>query len=393
MPNEEQLAGQLSELWRRQVETKVIRKRQKTGAQLTVCQMSFWEESGHGEQRQNYHVRQTVLVLEADSFDLPEFCLQSLSPDGRLLMDFSGFSGINFADDPAFSDIYFLHGWAVDPVRVLFTQTMRDWFASHPGWSVRGKGRLLAIFRFGKRCRRNDIDRFIDACMPMLPLFQDGERKLDARTDLSRHATAQDVADRLSGMRGFFGWSLQRQLEKFRVTAAELDRFVKAPVPRSVPPGLKRQVLRDNAALIVVGGGFILAGVGAGLMTFLAPDKGMKAISAPWMILLPLIGTLMSGLTIRQRTRKSRLLREGTLCRGRIADVSGTPTVENSLLQFDVRIQYRVDGQKRTTQCNANESTIETARERQESGKPVRVLVDPQDADHIVCLDLLSIYE
>jgi hypothetical protein len=387
MPHPEQLTGQLSELWNQLVHTEVIEERLKPGAHLTVCQMSYHSDSNSGR------IRQTVLVLDADSFDLPQFCLQPENRIREFLTGLMGFEDIDFVDDPAFSDTYFLNGGAVEPVRVLFTQTMRDWFASHPGWSVYGKGRLLAIFRFRKRCSPNDIDRFIDDCMPMLPLFRDGERELDARPDLSRHATAQDFADRVSGMAGLIGRILQPQLAKLRVTTAELDQFVKHPVPRSIPPGLKRQVLGDNTALILVGGVFILAGVGAGLLTFLMPDKGVKAIGLLFLFLFPLIGGLMSGLTIRHRTRKSRLLREGMLCRGRIKDVSRTSTAVNNQIRFHVRIRYRVDGRKCTTQCNAYGPMVDLARTRQETGEPVRVLVDPRDADHIVCLELLSIVE
>ena len=81
------------------------------------------------------------------------------------------------------------------------------------------------------------------------------------------------------------------------------------------------------------------------------------------------------------------------LCRGRIKDVSRTSTAVNNQIRFHVRIRYRVDGRKCTTQCNAYGPMVDLARTRQETGEPVRVLVDPRDADHIVCLELLSIVE
>jgi len=380
-------AEKLSELFGQSVDTELIEQRQQPGAELSICEMSYSRDSESGR------VRQTVLLLKAESFDLPQFTLQPENSIGRLLAGLTGFEDIDFADDPAFSDAYFLHGWATEAVSVLFTRSMRNWFASHPGWSVHGKGNCLAVFRFRNHCPPDDIDRFIGDCMPILPLFLDGAQKLDSRPDLSRHATPREVAETVAGMGGLIGWSLQKQLATIRLTRQELQEFLSTPAPRPIPPGMKRQVLGDNAALIPIGGVFVLAGLGSGLATFLSSDDSTKTIGLLFLFLFPLIGGLLSGLTIRHRMRKRRLLREGILCQGQIEDIRQSSVIVNGQLRFHIRILYSTEGREQTAQCNACGPAVDIARALQKSGDSARILVDPRDVNHHLCLDLLSITE
>ena len=394
MTNEDSLAGHLSELFGDVVSVETVFERDQPEAKLTVCRMSYDSFDTHTRRRLN-QVVQSAVVLDADQLNLPQF---ALAPEmegvfGKILAGLGGFGDIDFEDSPEFSESYHLHGWNEEPVRVLFTKSVRDYFASEPDWSVRGDGSRLVIFRFNKVCQQDAMESFVQKSLKILSLFREGEQQLDARPQLRRETRPEDMAATAARMGGIVGGAIRKQLRKVAVTRDELESFLQESPPRNIPPGLKRQVLGDNFVLIFVGAIFLAAGVIAGPLVLTLGQGNVRWIGLPLAIFQSIVGGLMMGLTIRHRGRKARVLREGTLADGTVTGVSRSGMMVNNQVRYHVTVAYSVDGQERTTTCNAYGLAAEQARTRAASGETACVLVDPADLNHVVCADLVTTFE
>lgn len=390
------LENKLSDLFGHLVNTNVLKQKDQDGTQLTVCNMSYTvtrHDSPSRHDTPSRRIRQTAVVLSAESFELPQFVLSPEGPLHGLLSKLTGFSDIDFEDSPEFSKSYFLHGWSEKPVRVLFTPKLRKWFATRLGWGVHGKGNMIAIYRAGKTFRPTEIDEFVKDCMRILKLFRDGEHELDERPEISRQASSKDVFETATRMGGLIGNAIKRQMQSLSLTSDELETFIGESTPRTIPPGMKRQVLGDNAPLVFIGALFATIGLVAGILLLTLMEGNKRLIGLPIMIFLPLIGGLMSGLTLRYRRRKSRLLREGLLTEGVIDSVKMTSVIVNGRMRSDVKITYSVDGRACHSQYNVYSPATEQARTFAASGETVRVLYDPVLPQHIICLDLLRLFD
>jgi hypothetical protein len=194
-------------------------------------------------------------------------------------------------------------------------------------------------------------------------------------------------------MGGIVGAMIQSQLRKVAVSSADLKSFLDESPPRTIPAGMKRQVLGGNFPLIVIGTIFLIAGLVAGSLTLTLAKGAERWIGLPFLIIFPLVGGLMSGLTLRHRRRKSRVLREGSLAEGMVTAITRTSTSVNNQTRYHITVEYSVDGQTRSTRCNAYGLAVEQARVLKSSGAPARILVDPLDPDHVVCVDLLTVLD
>lgn len=393
MSNSANLENVLDELFGQDVSLESGQHQQLGEAQLFVGEMSYQRtihtENGHTVK----HIRQTVLVSHDAELDLPEF---SLSPKRKglvagLLSWMGGMSDIDFEDSPTFSEEYSLHGWAEKPVRLLFNPDTRAFFSQRLGWSVMGKGDALAIFRHNHVIEDAEEEEFTNVALEILAQFQQAEEQLD-EVGVRRETTTGDVAATAERMGGLAGAMLLRQLRKIAISPEELEAFAAEAPPRTVPPGMKRQVLGDNAVLVYVGLFFLIGSIafGVGIWWF---DKEGKA---PWFgytvpVLQAVAGSAMVFFTARHRRRKFRTLTHGILAEGTVQEIEATQTVVNDQRQHKVVIEFSSGGTTTTKTFNAYGGSVDTARSRQKKGLPMRVLIDPQDSDHLVGLDVLVI--
>ena len=387
----EELSGELSEMFSEFVRVEVHNEGREHGVSLVVCTMSYRQKSSdNGPGRR---ISQTAVVLEADDLDLPQFALAPHQKGivGKLFSALGGFGDINFDDSPAFSEAYFLHGWAEEPVRMLFTPSVREYFSNAVGWSVRAQRHRLVVFRQNEIVQKDELNEFVRSAMEILGLFREAEQELDLHPEVRRAATGDDIM-KTAGQMGLAGSLLANQFKSLAVTQEELDAFHRSSVPRHIPSGVKRQVLGDNLPLVFIGIVFFIAGIVAGGATLAFAPGNDKWIGVPFLVMFPLIGGLMSGLTIRHRRRKARVLRDGELARGTVTKVSHTSTSVNQQVQHRVSVKYQLNGDERSVTCNAYGPAADKAREKSKSGEPVNVLVDPLDANHVVCTDFLMLF-
>lgn len=389
MANDDSLARQLSEIFNETVGVETLHEQHQHGAELTVCEMSYRPTPDHRR------IRQTAVVLDAHELNLPQFAQDPKMKGimGIISARVGGFGGIDFADSPAFSKSYRLHGWNEQPVRVLYTKAIRDYFASQPGWSVRGNGSHLVIFRYNKTCNACAMDDFVRTSLKILSLFREGEQQLDTRPEIRRETRPEDVAATAARMGGRVGGMIERHLRNVSVTRQELDAFLHEAPPRRIPPGLKLHVLGNSFALIIVGVVLFAGGLIVGPFVLVHFRGIVRWIALPNLILSPIVGGLIVGLTMRFRRRKTRVLRQGILADSTVTDVSRTSYKKSNQARYHVTVAYSIDGQERTATCNAYGLAAEEARRRASSGEKTRVLVDRADPDHAVCVDLVTILE
>ena len=396
--NRDKLEGHLSELFGELVSVEPLRQENRHGIELSVCRMTYWPDLPGSSTSQQSHrrIHQTVVVLNAEELNLPQF---ALSPEvkgvlGKIFDGLGGFGDIDFKDSPEFSEMYHLHGWVEQPVRMLFTNAIREHFTMRPGWSVRGNRSCLVVFTHNHVCDEDETDVFVQEALKILSLFSAGERQLDSHLDIRRETRPEDVASTANRTGGIVGAMIQQQLRKIAVTRDELENFLYETPPRHIPRGLKRQVLGNNFALIIVGGLFLVVGLVVGTMVLLlATGSERWVVGVMFVTVFPISGSLMAGLTIRHRRRKARVLRNGYLTDGAVTDIRRSNTIVNGQVRFLVTVVYSVDGQNRTTQCNSYGMALEKARALAATGKKSRILIDPNDPKHVICTDFVTIFE
>jgi len=388
----EDLEGRLSEQFGHPVHVDIRSESSQPTASLVVCDITYHETTEESHRR----ICQTAVVLDANGLNLPQF---ALAPHRKGLLSkvasaLLGGMDLNFEDSPEFSETYQLYGWVEDAVRALFNKDLRDYFADHKTWSVRGLGSQLVIFRHNKTRDENQIDAFTQQSLEILALFRDAEAKLDEHPEIRRETKPDDLRATMQNMGGIAGAMLQAQLKKIAVTQVELDAFVAEPVPRNPPKGLQRQVVGDTFILIPVGILFFAVGLIIGGLTVLtSDDKTGFEVGMLFLFTFPLVGGLMAGITYWHRRKKLRVLRQGIVTVGTPTKMEKSSIMVNDQLRHVVTVEFEAEGQTRTTICNVYGGMASTARKVVDDGEPVTLLVDPADSSHVVCTDFLTIFE
>jgi hypothetical protein len=113
-------------------------------AGVIICDYQYTTGDGRGTRT----CRQTVALLTYEKGDLPRFELRPETVFDKIGSVF-GYQDIDFKESPEFSKRYLLRGPDEAAVRALFGLNLRQYFESHPGWCVDGRGAWLAAYRHG----------------------------------------------------------------------------------------------------------------------------------------------------------------------------------------------------------------------------------------------------
>lgn len=388
---------QLSDLFDAEVDVEILDEQTQGDLRLTVCNISYRpRQSSHSSTGHSTRVRQSVVLMNADAFDFPQFRLGGMTgrgPSRFIMTKLLGATGLTFPDTPEFGKQYMLFGMPEPALRVLFTPQVRQYFAAHPGWSVRGNQQQLVIFRERHLIGETELDEFISQATQILTQLSRAEQELDQRPELNRRAGVDDLANMQNQYGSFVGAALQRQLQKIMVNRQELETFLAAPVPRTPPAQLKRQVLGDSFPLVIAGFVFLIVGLISGVLWMAMGEGNIRWVGLVPLLLFPIIGATMAGLTLRYRRRKMRVLCEGRLVTGGIEDVRRTNVTVNQRVLHKVTLRLSDRSGDRTAQCTVDGTVAEKAREQIKNETPVRILVDPQDDQNVYCVDLAVVSE
>ncbi len=386
----ESLTESLSELFCENVAVNHQESREQDGVNFIIAEISY--RTSGSDSQSSKRVRQTVAVLD-DDINVPQFVLLPHRKGivGMVFSAIGAMNDVNFNDSPKFSADYLLHAWNEKAVRILFTPELREYFSRHAGWSARGNRSCIAVFKQGHVCKSEELDEFLNASVEIFRLLQAGEKELDRHPDINREAQVQDAYAAAESMGGIAGRILRKELDRIALSSDEVQQFLAQPVPRlDIPAGMQRQVIPDVKMLIAMGVVFSVAGVVVPVICFMVLQGNDRLFAIPFAATFLLAGGLMLFFSIRHGKRKYRLLRQGTIHTGRIERVERTNTEINNRRRYVLHINYDVGGQTRQTTANVY-SGIERARSLADQDAPVRVLVDPNDEKHVLCVDSLVI--
>jgi len=386
------LTDAISELLSEDVSINQVESQVRDGVRLSVVEMSYLRSSNssnHGPTR----VQQTGVVLEDENLRIPHFALwpHSRGIAGMLISAVGHMPDINFEDSPGFSREYHLLGWNEEAVRALFTPEIRTHLAEHPGWSVRGNRGRIVVFKKGEVRKSDDQSEFVTQSFETLMLFRKGEIRLDEQPQIRRSTQVEDAMAAAERMGGITGSILRRALNRIALTGAEIDQFLAQPKPRqSIPTGLRRQYVGDARPLIALGIALLFVAIAVPIVVALALTGNDRYFGIPVGAVFLLAGGLTLFLSIRSSRRKHRLVCEGELTHGQVTAVKRTSTEINGQRRYHLHLTYEMAGQTHKTRTNIY-SGIEQAKDCEESGEPVRILVDPVNTDRVLCIDTLVI--
>ncbi|WP_442509762.1 hypothetical protein SH528x_001358 [Novipirellula sp. SH528] len=403
MPAEttETLEDDLSEMFAGPVSVTVHQQSLFGDANLNVVTMGYARENRSSDgPTTTSHVRQSAIVLDESALDLPQFDLapKPKGMAGKLLSLLSsaglgGMGALDFPDTPQFAGIYRLTAWAESPVRLMFTRKLRDFLIKHPGWNIKGQGRYLVVFRHNEVIEENDQADFVQTALEIAEKIQQGEETLDAHPDLHRETRIEDVHATADRMGGLAGTLLKNQLRKLAVTRDQLETFLAESRPRTLPPGMKAQVLGNTLPVVLFGIVFLLVGIGIGITAIAIGDGQNKLVGMLMLVALPLVGGIMLYFAQRFRWRKLRVCRHGDLVQGVVKDVKRTTTTVNNQRRHHVIFEFDHLGRQHTATVNAYGISVKRAEGFRDRGESLRILVDPNDVSHILCPELLILWE
>lgn len=78
---------------------------------------------------------------------------------------------------------------------------------------------------------------------------------------------------------------------------------------------------------------------------------------------------------------------------GQVESVERTSTTVNEQRRYQLAVEYSQLGKRTTGIVNAYGPAVDKAKKYEESGKPMRILVDPSDPTHLIGIDLLMIFD
>lgn len=190
---------------------------------------------------------------------------------------------------------------------------------------------------------------------------------------------------------GAFGSMCQQQLEREFVSQAERNAFLESPTPRTIPKALVRQITYLELPLIRIGLFFLCIG------TFLLQsvlregnyrDQDGSLVGLGFLCCWVTCSITMVVGSLMYHRRKTRLLRDGILAFGSITNVS-KPWPETTHDHRYVTVEI-VNAPSSTIRLDVRPISATIATKFMNKSKPIRVLIDPKDSKHVICLELLQ---
>jgi hypothetical protein len=124
----------------------------------------------------------------------------------------------------------------------------------------------------------------------------------------------------------------------------------------------------------------------------LAPPTA-KLIGGLGLGMMSLIGSAVMWFSIKHRQRKLRTLTRGELKEGTIVDLRTTSVVVNNQVRHVVTVEYQAAESTQKATCNLYGFAATKAREKLDREETIRILVDPQDPQHMISPDLLAVFD
>lgn len=391
MPEESQsqdLADSLSDLFAKTVFVDAMERRDVAGLELCIVQMHYIESDASIMKT----VRQTVIYLEDDNLDIPEFALwpHFKGVAGKLFASLGNMVDINFTESQQFSNEYHLFGWNEAAIRQLFSPEVRQRLSIEKGWSLRGKHGRLAVFQQAKTIYDGELEAFLVSAAQIMLTIQESGRQLENSPELRRDSNVDDLIATSKKMGGIQGQAIERAVKRLAVDRNAVEEFLRQPLPRSnVPQGLQRQIVGETKMVLMLGVALLCFGLLVPFLIFFALSGDDRWFAIPVGAVFLVAGTLTLALTIVLSGRKARILKEGSVVSGKITKVRPTNVEINGRRRYEVVFEVARNNKIDSVQSNIY-AGIEKAQALERSGAPVRLLFDPV-TKQVVCIELLLV--
>ena len=365
-------------LWRlfgRNIGLDVIHQQVQSGVRIVVGNISF------------KRTRQTAVVFRSADLHVPQIAMTCRADDcfETVFGSLKGFEEVVFENSPVFAANYLLQTQAEAPTRVMFTKELRDFFSRNPGWSIRGHGFNLVVFRDNLVCNNEfESDDLISQSLEVLSQLREGEKELDARPGLRREASPAKLAE-VAVPGGVIG-ALLRSARTQTLTREELEHFESGFAPRRIPRGLRAQVLGSGVPFIILGVVLFLVGTAAAAIIVSSATGFTRLVGVPFLVFTG-AGLQILRKAVPARWRGLRLMKNGRHTEATVTQVCRS---EKSVDGFDVVLSFDANGKQQTAKCWISDAAGRSAYSLQRSGDAARILVDPKDASHVLCLDFVS---
>jgi hypothetical protein len=298
----------------------------------------------------------------------------------RILDGLTGGRDIDFDDSPLFSKKYLLTANNLDHARQLFSKTVRDHFETNLGLQVIAAGNKLLMFRPNQLCKPEELDTFVQLAMETVDLIQQNAVSINVADSNSKKSSPTSKAEALEQLQhhgGIAGAMIRHQIKTTMLDQSDLDRFLAQPVPRTIPPELKKRFGVD-LMLIMVPVGFSIGGIVFFFVGSLADvEQQDRLISFSLASLLILVGALILYLVWYFRNKKMRVLKHGKLIEGTVKSVTDSGWVIGNEPVWEAK--FVPVGQSKAVSTYFRGCNLERAKELVESGETTQLLVDPRN--------------
>ena len=123
-----------------------------------------------GTQKNRTTHNQTVVFIESDRFNLPNFLLIPENIFHKVGNVF-GYKDIDFDSHPEFSSQYLLKGTDEESIRSLFHDGILNIYQRHPGTSTEGLDTLLIYYRKGQRFKPDQWQNLLNEAIEAYEQF------------------------------------------------------------------------------------------------------------------------------------------------------------------------------------------------------------------------------
>lgn len=365
---------------RRLVRITDILQRRTNGVRFVVATISHRGESDSSVRP----VVETILFFSQSGLALPNMTVQprgGMSGLQSAVLGLVGIPRIEFPDDAAFGDSYWVMAFQPECARALLDARLREYLAAHPGLTVKTENEQVAVYRSGEVVAADGLAVFVDEMNDVIMMVARRGRELE-QLGIS---PSQEGTHTLRNMRGVGALVARRML----VSQDELKEFLQQQPPRTIPASIRRQHLGFGSIFFYVWGGMFLV-IGTIVLTGLAVQQAAPPLAIAGFSLLPLMGLAAIVLAYRYRSRKRRLLRHGECCEARVTDVQATNVSINDQRRYKVTMICDNGGPDQPVTVNAYDPAVQKAFSLAESGDSTRLLVDPHDPRSVLWIDGLS---
>ena len=289
----------------------------------------------------------------------------------RIVSGFIGMPTVNLPAHPDFNKQFTVMSFHPRATQKLFTRPVVDAMSRHSELTVRtGTGRI-AVYGSGRKVPASERQAFYTAAREIADRIFESAAALPAEAMTGGQQSLQTIQN-MSGLIG-------RQLRARLVTTQEVNDFLAQSPPRVAPRGIRKCACGSSGFTMIWGAGVLLWGaIFVSVMLIVGMKDAAGGEVPAWVpyavMIVPLIGGIIFFLAALYWWRRRRILRDGILEPAKVVKVRDTGFYSGENRQHYVTFE-NASGR---VVVRLGSGPASLARNHQERGETVRLLVDPK---------------